>query len=375
MGHHVEVAAFGDATASAWFDRFPAKVHGLGPGLGRYSFSRKGSLWLRSNVARFDAVIIHGIWRHDALSTYRALRTHKIPYFIYPHGTLDYSLRRLDPLRYARKLIYWALCARSLLKGASGVLFASAEEAGRARGFSSPRWRSIVVGSGIEQPPQISAAQLVRFYERFPNLWGKRVILFLGRIHEIKGLDILIRSFSHVSSKFGNLHLLIAGRGDAAYEASLKGLSQSLPGLENVSWAGVLTGQEKWAAFEIAELFVLPSHQDSFGLAVVEALATGTPVMISNKVGIWKTVSQYAAGVVCGDDYESLTANLENWFHENSRIAEIRTNAVACFSENYLVHHAAVNLRNAISAALSGMRSKAGNDLAGGRCVRSRGSD
>jgi glycosyltransferase involved in cell wall biosynthesis len=358
-GDHVEVAAIADEPASSWFDRIPAKVHGLGPALGRYSLSFVAARWLRFNVGRFDAVVVHGIWQYQALATYWALSDRKIPYFVYAHGMLDRSLRGSNPVRYAKKFVYWLLSARAILKNASGVLFTSCEEEARSYGFfPADGWKRIVVGNGIAPPPPVLTAQLARFHNRFPNLRSKRVILFLGRIHPVKGLDTLIRSFSEIASRVANLHLLVAGGGSASYEASLKNLSNSLVGLDNVTWAGILTGEEKWAAYEVAELFVLPSHSDSFGIAVVEALATGTPVLISDKVGIWRTITKHAAGSVCGDDRESLTTNLEKCCAVDTHRAQIGANALACFEENYRVSHAAANLRNAIRATLSETRSE-----------------
>src|SRR5258708_18896545 len=219
MGDHVEVAAIADEPASSWFDRIPAKVHGLGPALGRYSLSFGAARWLQSNAGRFDAAVVHGIWQYQALATYWALSGRKIPYFVYAHGMFDRSLRRSNPVRYAKKFVYWLLCARAILKNASGVLFTSCEEEARSHGFfPADGWKRIVVGNGIASPPRVSKAQLARFYERFPKLRSKRVILFLGRIHPVKGLDTLIRSFSGIASRVANLHLLVAGGGSAFFQ-------------------------------------------------------------------------------------------------------------------------------------------------------------
>jgi glycosyltransferase involved in cell wall biosynthesis len=139
------------------------------------------------------------------------------------------------------------------------------------------------------------------------------VLLFLGRIHEKKGCDLLIRAFARVAAAESSLHLLMAGPDQSGWVSSLQQLASDIGVSDRVSWPGMLGNESKWGALYSAEVFILPSHQENFGVAVAEALGCGVPVLISNKVNIWSDIEADGAGLVEDDTLAGTEALLRRW--------------------------------------------------------------
>jgi glycosyltransferase involved in cell wall biosynthesis len=139
------------------------------------------------------------------------------------------------------------------------------------------------------------------------------LLLFLGRIHEKKGCDLLIEAFSRIASAAPRLHLVVAGPDQTGWLSQLRDLAVRLGVGERIDFPGMLEGELKWGAFYGAEAFVLPSHQENFGIAVAEALGCGLPVMISDKVNIWRELEADCAGFVAPDTADGTERNLRRW--------------------------------------------------------------
>jgi glycosyltransferase involved in cell wall biosynthesis len=186
------------------------------------------------------------------------------------------------------------------------------------------------------------------FLQSFPELQGKRVLLFLGRIHPKKGCDLLVEAFAAVGQSESSWHLVMAGPDDVGMQAVLAQHAARL-GLKNITWTGMLEGDLKWGALHAAEAFVLPSHQENFGIAVTEALACGTPVLISNKVNIWREIVADGAGLVEDDSLAGTRQLLRSWFDLSAAERELMANnAAQCFTRRFHIHSAARRLHAAI---------------------------
>ncbi len=296
---------------------------GLGPGLGSYGYRRALVDRLMPYLADTDAVVIHGLWQYHALAGWRALRRlgpDRPPYWVYPHGMLDPWFHQAYPLKHLKKSLYWPWADYRVLRDADAVCFTTEQERLLARqSFRRYQARERVVPYGIASPPVDVYQQRHAFLQRFPHLAGKRLILCMARLHEKKGLDLLLEAFVPLAQRDPDLQLMMAGPATGAQGARLR--SELIRTAEQAGIAsqlhlpGLLQGDLKWGALRTAELFALPSHQENFGIAVVEALACELPVLISTKVNIAEEVLAAGAGLVQPDTAAATEAALSHWLH------------------------------------------------------------
>jgi len=351
LGHSVELATLDDP-AESFVKEFPLPVHALGPPRTRYRYSSKLVPWLEAHAARFDAVVVNGLWQYHSFAAWRALRRIGMPYFVFTHGMLDPWFKRTYPLKHLKKWMFWPWADYRVLRDAAAVLFTSEEERLQARrSFWLYRAEERVVAYGTRSPPEPAAPLRAQFLARHPELQGRRVLLFLGRIQEKKGCDLLIEAFAHCARADDALHLLMAGPDQSGWVAQLKMLARRLGVESRISWPGLLRGDAKWGAFYSAEAFILPSHQENFGIAVAEALGCSLPVLISDKVNIWREVQAHRAGLVAPDTLAGTRALLEQWL-EMPRPQRLRMREQACelFRCRFTVDAMATSLLEVVTA-------------------------
>jgi glycosyltransferase involved in cell wall biosynthesis len=350
-GHHVEIVSL-DAPTDPWARESPVPVHALGPGKASYGYSPRFTPWIRERHAQYDAVIVHGIWQYSSFGVWRALRGTTTPYFVFPHGMLDPWFNRTYRLKHIKKLLYWPWAEYRVLRDAAAVLFTSDEERRLAReSFSLYRCNEVVVNYGTAGPDVNLETARHDFLQEFPQLRGKRFLLFLGRLHEKKGCELLIQSFAaswNSTRELQSMHLVMAGpSADEGYLRHLNHLAaRALGGAKMpITFSGMLTGNLKWGAFGAADAFILPSHQENFGIAVVEALACGTPVLISDKVNTWREIVNDGAGFVDKDDRVGTIRLIERWVRASASEREaMRSNARRCFERHFQIDGAVNSL-------------------------------
>lgn len=313
LGASTSVASL-DPPDAPWFRDDPLRAVGLGPVNGGYGYRRGLPTRIRALAGQHDAVIIHGMWQYHAFATWRALRSSNIPYFVYPHGMLDPWFKRTYPLKHLKKWAYWPWADYRVLRDATAVLFTTEQERLLAReSFWLYRANEVVVGYGTSAPPSDAEAQRRAYLRRFPQLQGKRILLFMSRIHPKKGVDLLIEAFAAVAASDSRLQLVIAGPDQVGWQAALQQRAAALGIAERITWPGMLSGELKWGAFRCAELFCLPSHQENFGIVVAEALACGLPVAIAQPVNISAEVASTGAGLVHAPTAGGTTEALRRW--------------------------------------------------------------
>ena len=322
-------------------------LHALGPASGPWSYSSKLSSWLSKNLNNFDFIIVHGLWLYPGFAVQQALKngTDSMPkVFVMPHGMLDpYFQRAKDrKLKSVRNIIYWKFVEHKLIELASGLLFTSQDELLLARVPFKPYFPKVekVVGLGIEQPPTYSKKMTDAFFELCPEIIDQKYILYLGRIHNKKGVDILISSYEKLIKNQNHIHhipkLVIAGPGiDSDFGKSVYNQVKNNPVLcKQVFFSGMLIGNTKWGAYYNCNAFILPSHQENFGISVVEALACKKIVLISNKINIWREIDSFNAGIVNDDSVDGTYTSLVKWCSlSNSEIEHMEGNSYKCFKQ------------------------------------------
>ncbi len=258
---------------------------------------------LRRNIRSFDVVHIHTLYRFTSTVAAHYCRSARIPYILRTHGTLDPFLFHRHRLR---KRVYEALFETRNLENAAAVHFTADEEMNLAQS-AGLRFRGVVVPNGVDLKLPCDRNQLrEQFVRDWPKTSGKRIILFLGRLTFKKGLDLLAKAFGAVARTRSDVHLFLAGPDDEGYGKKVRQWLDDEGMLDRVTFAGMLEGERKEAAFAAAEMFVLSSYTENFGIAVAEALAAGTPVIISNKVNIWREISDAHAGLIVNCDSDEL---------------------------------------------------------------------
>ncbi len=345
LGHAIEVVTL-DNPSARYLSDFPLPVHACGHWIRRYGYTPALARWIAANAHGFDAAVIHGLWNHASVGGWSALKVAGLPYVVFAHGMMDPWFRETYPLKHLAKQALWLARQGRVLRDAAAVLFTCEEERRRARGvFRGDGYVERVVAFGTSAPPAQTEDQLAAFRRRLPALSDRRFLLFLGRIHEKKGCDLLVEAFAKIAASSPDLHLAIAGPDQTGLKSRLIAQAAKAGVADRIHWPGMLVGEAKWGAFRAAEAFVLPSHQENFGIAVAEAMACGTPVLMTDKVNIWREVKASGAGLVAPDSLEGIENLLQSWLalSDDGKNA-MRANARSGFERHFRIEAAARDL-------------------------------
>lgn len=342
LGHFIEVLTL-DGPGDPWVAEFPARTYPIGPVRTTYGYSPRMVPWLKQHAHEFDAVIIHGLWQYHGFAVWRALHGSDVPYFMYFHGMLDPWFKHRYPLKHLKKWLYWPWADYRVSRDAKAVLFTAGEEARlAAESFWLYRVNPSVVGYGLALDGHAASGTAEDFHRAFPETRGKRNVLFLGRIHTKKGCDLLIEAFAKVAASEPSLHLVMAGPDQTGLIPALKAMATERGIAGRITWTGMLQGDLKWGALRAAEVFSLPSHQENFGIAVAEALAVGLPVLISERVNIWREIVEDGAGLADADDLAGTITTLERWLSmQPQQRTLMRQRAEQCYQSRFRIEAAA----------------------------------
>lgn len=325
LGMETDVLCLDDpAEAFIGKDVFP--VIAIGKASGPWAHNKALMPWLLKHLSEYDTVIVHGLWQYHVYAVTKAVAKLKrqgtqLPkVYLMPHGMLDPYFQKAEgrKLKALRNLLYWKLLESKAVANADGLLFTCEEEKRLAATTFKPYRPKAVynVSYGIQAPPARKPDKEIEFFQRHPLLKPNGYLLFLSRIHDKKGVDLLVKAFEAVyENNPGHCRLAIAGPGeDSEYGKKLKSEIMASPFLrERVEFLGMLQGDMKWAAFYNCEAFALPSHQENFGIAVVEALACSKPVLISVKVNICREIEAGGGGFAESDDLQGVRSLLNKW--------------------------------------------------------------
>lgn len=293
--------------------------------------------WFRDSAARrgFDDLVaraaglhIHGLWETSTNAAARSARAHGKPYLVSAHGMLEpWALRN----KGHKKHIYAALFERANMRGAACLHALTEAEAQNYRDFGL-RNPIAIIPNGVDIPASLSAEP---FLVQFPELRHKRLILFLGRIHYKKGLDILSQAWSQVAPEWRDAQIVFAGPDFEGTQAGTQALLRSLGIESRVTFTGMLPKDLKWSALAAAHSFVLPSYSEGLSLSVLEAMGAGVPVIVTKQCNL-PEVATYSCGWVIQPRVGDLAVALDKVLRMPvSQLAEIGANGRRLVAEHY----------------------------------------
>ena len=301
-------------------------------GLRQYGFSLPLAEAFRSCIPTFDLVHIHSLYMFHTSASAHFCRKFEVPYVIRPHGTLDPYLRRKSRVK---KGIYNLFLENRNLDRAAAIHYTSEEEkelAHRPMHIQSP---GVVVPLGLNPGDYAKLPAPDSFRNRFPECRGKFLYLFLGRLDFKKGLDLLCKAFGEVARQRMDVHLVIAGPDEADCTKQMRIWLAEEGILDRVTFTGMLFGKEKLAAFRDADVFVLSSYTENFGVALVEAMACGMPVVISDRVNIWREIADAEAGLVTKCNVEDVYTGMTQLSKDPDLRMKLGRNARELVADRY----------------------------------------
>ena len=328
-GAHCEVAAasgFG-GLEMAPLPEVPVHHFPLGPQPRWWPlYSPALSRFLDAEAARFDLIHIQGIGHHGP-AAFHAARRHGVPCVVTCHG--EFSDWRWQRGSWYRRRVYMRRVWNPIMQSAAAIHCLTEEEQEditKRVGSPAPLF---VVPNGI--PAELSSAiadtDPSDFLARYPSLQGKRVILFMARLVPMKGPDILARSFSRIASRFPDAVLLVAGPASEKHRGRMEAVLERAGVRDRVVFSGPLSAHEQRSAYACAELFALPSRFEGFGIVILEAMAAGLPVVISDRCcGTRSLVAEAEAGLVVPPEDEPFAEAMAALLADRPRAARMARN-------------------------------------------------
>ena len=290
-----------------------------------YCFSRPLALALKKRVGSYDIVHVHSIFLWPTTVAAFWSRRRGVPYMIHAIGSLDETTIRKSYAPWTtsvssrfKKWAYMRTIGRFDIDRASAIHFTSKAdmEAGRALNVRPPGY---VLPLGVDPDLGRSTPPGASIRERHPELRDKRIVLFLGRLDPIKGLGILLEAVFDLASRRGDFALVVAGSGLPKYDRQVRSSVRERRLEGRVVFVGHIEGADKWSLLRESDLFVLPSYHENFPIAVLEAMATGLPVVVSDKVKIHEEISEAGAGLVTGLDPTDVASAIDGLLSDEAR--------------------------------------------------------
>jgi glycosyltransferase involved in cell wall biosynthesis len=284
--------------------------------------------FIRENIQRFDVLHLHEFFCYPAVVAAKIAKRSRVPYVIHTHGMLD-------PVRLGRrklkKMLYLNLMGRRVLNGAHGIV--AITEAERQHlvklGIRSP---ITVIPNGVQA--QDTEAVVRASSEHHGTIEDGRVVLFLGRIHPMKGLDLLVEAFARTASRRNGASLVIAGPDEIGYKNDLLKKCSALNLNGQLKFVGTVADDEKKSLLARADIFALTSYSEGFSMAILEALSYGKPVVITDTC-YFDDVSKYHAGLVSPCDVGAIAKNLDTLLSDSDLRDRMGKNARRLIREKY----------------------------------------
>jgi glycosyltransferase involved in cell wall biosynthesis len=323
--------------APTWiFPRYSPSIHPIR----EFAFSQSFTIWLWRHISEYDLVHIHAIFSYPSTVAMTIARMQNVTYIVRPLGQLcNWSLQQSPQKKY----IYLRLIERSNLENACALHVTSCQEQSELNELKI-NCSNFVIPHGLQVSSLLTNASQ-RLREHFQLPLDERVVLFLSRLHPKKGLEYLIQSLASLSDQ--RFTLIIAGHGDKLYEKHIHQFLEEHNLQDKTILTGFVEGELKQLLLQGADLFALTSHSENFGIAVLEALAAGTPVLITPSVALATEVEQYGLGYVVSQEITAIAnALIKHWQLPDQQKEILRQKAYKFVLDNYAWDTIANNLVN-----------------------------
>jgi glycosyltransferase involved in cell wall biosynthesis len=282
-----------------------------------FDFSPYASCFLRTRAHRFDIIHVHTLFSWiPTMSAIWALRR-RIPYFLLPQGALSpiclsksYDIWTSSLRSRAKKWVYFKTLSRIVLDRASALQFCSEQEKDDARPLAL-KAPSFVIPLGVAPLPADVRVSHIALRERFPLLRNRPIVLYLSRLDPIKGLDLLIAALGNLNKSGYQFGFVVAGGGPEPYEREIHSLVDKHGIVQCTFFLGPTFDDSKLQVLQEADLFALTSRHENFGLAVLEAMRAGLPVVVSRSVGIHREITRCGAGIATELDPDEIAFALK----------------------------------------------------------------
>jgi glycosyltransferase involved in cell wall biosynthesis len=293
-----------------------------------YSSAMKRAL--KKTIRDFDIVHITSVFLSVSFLGARLAKKFGIPSVISPRGSL-----MKDPMRRKgiKKSIYFSFFEKKNLQHATGIFFTTPQEETEFREQGFPLQNGFVIPNALREGMKEGDGE--SFRKRFGILPSARVVLFMGRLNPIKGLDILLPAFQKIAHENTDAVLVLAGPDENNFKKVLEEKIKEL-GIEGrVIFTGLLHTEEKYSAFSACDIFTLPSYSESFGMAALEAMFFGKPVVLTEGVALAPFVSRAGAGEISAQNEKSLSEALQSFFEHPERMKECGEKGRALVSREF----------------------------------------
>jgi glycosyltransferase involved in cell wall biosynthesis len=334
------------------------KIYALGNGKTKWSYNQEFSKWLELNYINYNIIIVHGLWLYQNYALNKFLKKleseskrNEIIVCCMPHGMLDpyFQKSKERKLKALRNRIYWELIESKFIKNINALIFTTKNEMQLAQTtFKNyhPK-KCIMAGYGIKETGATKNTLNTNNY-----------LLFLGRIDPKKGLDLLLKAYDFIikEGKIKLPQLQVAGpiQDEGYYKLCLEIISKNPELKELVKWNNFVQGEEKIKLIDGCDAFILPSHQENFGISVVEALSLSKPVLISNKININETIKVEFCGFVEEDTLDGCIRLLNKYYSLNmNQKKKMAINSKNTFLKHYSIENYANNLQKQIQLLLA----------------------
>jgi glycosyltransferase involved in cell wall biosynthesis len=321
-----------------FFARFSSRIHRWR----EFAFSASLTTWLWQHIRDYDLIHVHAIFSYPSTIAMEIARLQNIPYITSPHGLLcKWSLQQSQ----RKKKIYLNLIEKKNLLSAK-VIHLTAKQEQRELELLALNLASVIQPLGLDMPNLIADAR-TSLHQLLNIPLATPIILFLSRLHPKKGLDYLIPALAQLQNQIPDqdFAFVLAGNGSPEYEAELDRLIQSNRFSDRTYKLGFVSGEKKNICLQGADLYALTSHSENFGVAVLEALASGTPALVTTSVALSDLVKEQDLGWVVDLEIEAIADAIQNFLNNPDIAKQKGVRAAQYVAEHYAWENIALNLK------------------------------